>query len=210
MSRIHLATFAIAASLFAGCKNAEQEEAGGGSVSETPIVEVVTDKGSFKVQLNPDKAPLTVENFLDYVDAGHYDGTVFHRVIKDFMVQGGGFAVEDGALVEKDTRPPIQNEAKNGLSNTRGTIAMARTGDPHSATAQFFVNVVDNTQGLAPGGFSPDGYAVFGEVIEGMETVDKIKGVPTGVRPLTSNGIARPSEDVPVDNVVIQSIRRVE
>src|SRR5688572_23644375 len=143
-----------------------------------PTVEVVTNHGTFVIQLDPARAPKSVENFLTYVDAKHYDGTIFHRVISTFMVQGGGY---DGNYEKKPTRAPIQNEADNGVKNTRGTVAMARTGDPHSATAQFFVNVVDNGfldhQAKDERGW---GYTVFGRVIEGMDVVDKIKAVKTG------------------------------
>jgi len=163
-----------------------------------PVVSFETTKGSFDLELDPAKAPKTVENFLAYVDAGFYDGTIFHRVIPGFMVQGGGFTPE---MAQKDTRAPIQNEADNGLKNKRGTIAMARTGEPHSATAQFFVNVVDNEfldhTAKDPRGW---GYAVFGQVVSGMETIDAIVGVPT-----TNFG---PMGDVPVDTILIKSAKR--
>ncbi|MCX5744726.1 MAG: peptidylprolyl isomerase [Proteobacteria bacterium] len=163
-----------------------------------PLVEVATDRGTFVITLDATLAPLSVANFLAYVDAKHYDGTIFHRVIPTFMVQGGGY---DAKYDKRTTRPAVQNEADNGLKNTRGTVAMARTGDPHSATSQFFVNVVDNkfldhtdkNQGW--------GYAVFGRVTEGMDVVDKIKAVPTGA--------AGPfAKDAPETPVVITSIRR--
>ncbi len=164
-----------------------------------PVVEVETNFGTFVITLDPGKAPKSVENFLRYVDAKHYDGTIFHRVIKTFMIQGGGY---DQQLEKKPVKAPIQNEADNGLKNTRGTVAMARTGDPHSATAQFFVNVVDNKfldhTSKDQRGW---GYAVFGKVTEGMDVVDKIKDVPTG-----ADG---PFEkDCPEDPVVIRAIRR--
>jgi peptidyl-prolyl cis-trans isomerase B (cyclophilin B) len=164
-----------------------------------PVVDVVTNQGTFAITLDPAHAPTSVENFLRYVDAQHYDGTVFHRVIPSFMIQGGGF---DAQLEKKPVNAPIQNEANNGLKNTRGAVAMARTGEPHSATAQWFVNVVDN-------GFldhtSKDergwGYAVFGKVTEGMDVVDKIRDVKTGAKgPF--------SKDCPVQAVVITSVRR--
>jgi cyclophilin family peptidyl-prolyl cis-trans isomerase len=139
-----------------------------------PIVVLETSLGKVKLGLRPEKAPLSVKNFLTYVKAGHYDGTIFHRVMPGFMAQGGGFE-ED--MTERPTRPPILNEAKNGLSNRRGTLAMARTNDPNSATAQFFINVNDN-HGL-DFGVRGAGYAVFGEVLEGMDVVDKIVAVPT-------------------------------
>ena len=142
-----------------------------------PVVTFETTKGNIDIELYPAEAPKTVENFLAYVKAGQYDGTIFHRVIPDFMIQGGGYTPD---MTEKDTRAAIQNEADNGLKNERGTIAMARTGDPHSATAQFFVNVKDNA--FLDAANSPDGngYAVFGRVVAGMDVVDKIRAVPTG------------------------------
>ena len=163
------------------------------------IVDVATNHGNFAIELDPGRAPKSVENFLKYVDAQHYDGTLFHRVIPTFMVQGGGF---DQRLEKKPTMAPIENEAANGLKNKRGTVAMARTSDPHSATSQWFVNVVDNAfldhQAKQDQGW---GYAVFGKVVSGMDVVDKIKDVRTGA--------AGPfSKDAPVEPVVIQSIRR--
>ena len=162
-----------------------------------PQVVLETSKGKIVLELDAVNAPLSVENFLAYVDAGFYDGTVFHRVIPDFMIQGGGFTPN---LTKKDTRAPIQNEAKNGLTNDRGTIAMARTSNPHSATAQFYINTVDN----APlnQGARGWGYAVFGKVIEGMETVDAISSVPTGRQ--------GPMGDVPTRPVLIQKASRVK
>ena len=166
-----------------------------------------TNKGDIVVALDAANAPVTVENFLGYVAKKHYDGTVFHRVIDGFMIQGGGFGLENGKLVEKATGKGIVNEGKNGLKNDRGTIAMARTADPNSATAQFFINVKDNAALNFP---SNGGYAVFGKVTEGMEVVDKIKAVATGQKELTMRGptgekIAMASGDVPVENVVILS-----
>jgi peptidyl-prolyl cis-trans isomerase B (cyclophilin B) len=164
-----------------------------------PVVDVTTNHGTFSIQLDPAKAPASVANFLQYVDGGHYDGTIFHRVIATFMVQGGGY---DQMYEKKPVRAPIQNEADNGLKNKRGTVAMARTGDPHSATAQWFVNVVDNAfldhKAKDAQGW---GYAVFGRVIEGMDVVDRIKAVPTG-----SNGPF--AKDAPDELVVIQRVRR--
>lgn len=164
-----------------------------------PVVEVSTNLGSFTIQLDPAKAPTTVANFLAYVDASFYDGTIFHRVIPTFMIQGGGY---DTKLERKPTKPAIQNEAANGLKNTRGTVAMARTGDPHSATAQFFVNVADNGSlnhtGKHDAGW---GYAVFGKVTSGMEVVDQIKSVKTG-----PSGPF--SKDAPQQQVVILTVRR--
>lgn len=144
-----------------------------------PRVLFKTTVGEFTVELYPDKAPKTVDNFLQYVKDGFYNGTAFHRVVDNFMVQGGGFTRE---LKHKPTRPAIANEANNGLSNLRGAIAMARTMDPHSATAQFFINVVDNPRIDYTGDQNAQtwGYAVFGKVVSGMETIDKIKSLPTG------------------------------
>jgi cyclophilin family peptidyl-prolyl cis-trans isomerase len=140
-----------------------------------PQVKFQTSLGDFVVELNPEKAPKTVENFLQYVKAKHYDGTIFHRVISNFMVQGGGYTVK---YDQKIMRPPVVLEANNGLKNDLGTIAMARTQDPNSATSQFFINVKDNAALNARG--NADGYTVFGRVVSGMETILKIKDVPTG------------------------------
>jgi peptidyl-prolyl cis-trans isomerase A (cyclophilin A) len=175
-----------------------------------PVVVIKTNMGDITVELDQEKAPVTVANFLQYVENKHFDGTVFHRVIGTFMIQGGGFA-QGNPPTEKSTLPPIRNEARtSGLSNLRGTIAMARTSAPHSATSQFFINVADN-KNLDPGGFSPDGYAVFGKVTDGMETVDQIKNVKTHVailRMQTTNGryLNNPSKDVPVEQVLIESV----
>jgi peptidyl-prolyl cis-trans isomerase A (cyclophilin A) len=160
-----------------------------------PVVEIKTSLGSFVVQLDPAHSPLSTANFLDYVDKKFYDGTIFHRVIPGFMVQGGGFGPD---MTEKPAGAPIKNEGLNGLHNLRGTIAMARMPDPDSATAQFYINVVDN-HSLDASPYTP-GYAVFGKVIKGMEVVDKIVGVET-----TMKGRY---EDVPVEPVVIESVRR--
>ncbi len=156
-----------------------------------PKVRMNTSMGDIVLELYPDKAPKTVENFLQYVGDRHYDGTVFHRVMDGFMIQGGGFTAD---MQQKPTRAPVPLEATNGLKNDRGTIAMARTSNPNSATAQFFINVVNNTMLNAP---SPDGYGytVFGKVIQGMDTVDKIKGVATGNKGMHQN--------VPLNNVTI-------
>lgn len=162
-----------------------------------PVVVIETSLGTIRVQLFADKAPITVKNFLQYVDERFYDGLIFHRVIKDFMIQGGGF---EPGMKPRKTRPPIKNESSNGLSNLRGTIAMARTPDPDSATSQFYINVRDNTfldRAKAQDGV---GYCVFGRVIEGMEIVDKISLVKT-----TSRAGHR---DVPEQDVIIKSIRR--
>ncbi len=162
-----------------------------------PTVRMETNRGLVVMELYRDKAPKTVENFLRYVQDGFYDGTMFHRVIKNFMIQGGGFTVE---YRKKPTRSPVGNEADNGLKNKRGSVAMARTTDPHSATAQFFINVVDNDflnhRTPTPRGW---GYTVFGQVTDGMDVVDEIRGVPTG-----SGGPF--SKDVPQEPVIIQKM----
>jgi peptidyl-prolyl cis-trans isomerase A (cyclophilin A) len=158
-------------------------------------VTVTTSLGSFDLELDAKRAPGTVENFLQYVDAGFYDGTIFHRVIPGFMIQGGGF---DGAMKQKSTRAPIQNEATNGVKNETGSVAMARTSDPNSATAQFFVNLVDNE--ILNHGGRDFGYAVFARVSSGLDVVQKIAAAPTGSRGGHQN--------VPLEAVVIESIRR--
>jgi peptidyl-prolyl cis-trans isomerase B (cyclophilin B) len=157
-----------------------------------PQVTLETNQGAILIELDPATAPLSVENFLGYVRAGFYDGTVFHRVIDGFMIQGGGFTE---GLQRKETRPPIQNESSNRVKNARGTIAMARTNDPHSATAQFFISLADNAFLDHGRGDTDWGYAVFGKVIEGMEIVDAIGKVPTGIK----NGM----QDVPNTSVVV-------
>jgi peptidyl-prolyl cis-trans isomerase A (cyclophilin A) len=163
----------------------------GAWAQNNPKVRMNTSMGDIVLELYPDKAPKTVENFLQYVGDKHYDGTVFHRVMDGFMIQGGGFTPD---MQQKPTRAPVPLEATNGLKNDRGTIAMARTSNPNSATAQFFINVVNNAMLNAP---SPDGYGytVFGKVIQGMDTVDKIKGVATGNKGMHQN--------VPLNNVTI-------
>jgi cyclophilin family peptidyl-prolyl cis-trans isomerase len=174
---------------------ASSENAASGQDKKNPVVIMDTSHGKIVVELFEDKAPVTVKNFLGYVDDKHYDGTIFHRVIPTFMIQGGG--MEPG-LKEKRTKAPIVNEAGNGVANERGTLAMARTDNPDSATAQFFINVKDNPF-LNRSGDSA-GYAVFGKVIDGMDVVDKIKQVETG----RQGG----HKDVPVKDVVIRSVRR--
>ena len=152
--------------------------------------------GDMTLELDADKAPATVANFVEYAQGGHYDGTIFHRVINNFMVQGGGF---DTDMAQKDTNAPIQNEANNGLKNDRGTIAMARTMDPHSATAQFFINVSDNDfLNFSGENMQGWGYAVFGRVVEGEDVLDKIRVVPTGSQ--------AGHQDVPSDPIVIESV----
>ncbi|MDF1658537.1 MAG: peptidylprolyl isomerase [Verrucomicrobiales bacterium] len=176
----------------------------------TPKVVIETSAGNITLQLNREKAPVTVENFLSYTKEGFYDNTVFHRIIEGFMVQGGGFGLmEGGKIQQKETKSPIQNEAKNGLKNGRGTIAMARTGDPHSATAQFFINHNDNSNLDYPS-FDGWGYTVFGKVVEGLEVVDQIASSATATKVLTTKGGDAPMDDVPVEPIVIQKVSLVE
>jgi peptidyl-prolyl cis-trans isomerase B (cyclophilin B) len=157
---------------------------------------MTTTVGSMTLELDADKAPKTVENFLSYVTNGHYDGTIFHRVIDNFMIQGGGFTTD---MEQKSTQAPIDNEANNGLKNARGTIAMARTQDPHSATAQFFINISENDFLNHTGeNMQGWGYAVFGKVTEGEEVIDKIRGVPTGNQ--------AGHQDVPLEPIIIESV----
>ena len=184
-----LMTFSLL--IFAGSAQAEDSN---------PKVVLETSKGNIVLELYPDKAPETVRNFLSYVDAKYYDGTIFHRVIPNFMIQGGGFTPD---MKRKATRAPIKNEADKGLKNDRGTISMARTGDPHSATAQFFINSKNNDflnhRSKSQQGW---GYAAFGKVIDGMKTVDVISAVKT-----TSRG---PFRDVPAEPVVIQNAKQLK
>ncbi|NYT25892.1 peptidyl-prolyl cis-trans isomerase [Alcaligenaceae bacterium] len=163
-------------------------------------VKLQTSQGDIVIELNAEKAPKTSENFLSYVRDGFYDGTVFHRIINNFMIQGGGF---EAGMKQKKTGSPIENEANNGLKNDRYTVAMARTSDPHSATAQFFINVADNDflNHTAPTS-NGWGYTVFGKVVEGTEVVDKIKGVKTGNRGF--------HQDVPAEDVIIEKASVVE
>jgi cyclophilin family peptidyl-prolyl cis-trans isomerase len=171
-----------------------------GAAADHPRVRLTTNHGAIVLELYPDKAPKTVENFLAYVKSGQYAGTIFHRVIRGFMIQGGGF---EPGLHQKSVRAPIQNEADNGVRNKAGTIAMARTGDPHSATAQFFINTVDNAfldhRGKSAEGW---GYAVFGAVVEGMEVVREIEKVDT-------QRVGR-FDDVPVKDVVIEKAEAIK
>lgn len=190
------------ATQFAGAQDKAAPKAPEKAVSASatkPQVEMKTSAGTIVIELDPAAAPKSVENFLEYVKAGFYEGTIFHRVIKGFMIQGGGF---DKAMVQKPTtRPPIQNEAeialKAGLKNDRGTIAMARTNAPHSATAQFFINHVNNDRLTHPS-FDGWGYAVFGKVVSGMDVVDKIADVAVG-----NNG---PHQNVPTTPIVIEKV----
>lgn len=164
------------------------------------MIKLRTNYGEITLELDSEKAPITVQNFIDYVNSGHYDNTVFHRVIDGFMIQGGGF---EPGLVQKQTRAPIRNEAANGLKNDKYTVAMARTSDVNSATAQFFINVADNDflnySSPTPQGF---GYCVFGKVVEGMDVVDKIKKVRTGDRGGHQN--------VPLENVLLEKAEVIE
>jgi peptidyl-prolyl cis-trans isomerase A (cyclophilin A)/peptidyl-prolyl cis-trans isomerase B (cyclophilin B) len=166
-------------------------------VPNGPVVVLETSLGPIKIGLHQDKAPNTVANFLQYVRDGHYDGTIFHRVIADFMIQGGGY---DAELVERSTREAIHSEARNGLRNVRGAVAMARVQDPNSARAQFFINL--KTNHALDFGISGAGYTVFGQVLEGMDVVDRISRVPTTVR--------RPHQHLPRTPVVIERVRILE
>ncbi len=168
------------------------------ALAEPVKVLMETSKGTIELTLDQDKAPLSVANFLRYVDEGFYNNTIFHRVIPDFMIQGGGMDID---MQKKSGHAPVKNEAKNGLKNQRGTIAMARTSDPHSATTQFFINHKDNTNLDYPS-FDGWGYAVFGKVSKGMDVVDAIAATPTS----TKNG----HRDVPVETILIKSVKRVE
>jgi cyclophilin family peptidyl-prolyl cis-trans isomerase len=185
-----LRKLAVSIAVLAICCGAVASAADAPKKGGKPVVLLETSMGNIKVELYPDKAPITVANFLAYVKDGHYDGLIFHRVIRDFMIQGGGFTPDMNE--RRPPRPPIRNEAGTGLKNDRGTIAMARTMVVDSATAQFFINSVNNDflnhRDETPRGF---GYAVFGKVIEGMDTVDKIRSVPTG------------SQDIPKTTITI-------
>ena len=198
-----LAATALAAALGIGVALGEETNspaapAEPAASGENPVVTIKTTKGDITLELQPDKAPATVANFLRYVDSGHYKGTIFHRVIANFMIQGGGFTKD---MVQKATSAPVKNEAANGLKNLRGTIAMARTAVVDSGTSQFFINVVDNAaldhRDTSPQGF---GYCVFGKVTAGMDVVDAIRSVPTGRR--------GPYGDVPVDAIEITDVVR--
>ncbi len=182
--------------LIAAC-NAETPNT---QAAEGPRVSIQTNMGEIVIQLYPEKAPKSVANFLRYVDDGFYNGTIFHRVIDNFMIQGGGFTPD---MTQKQTRPPILNEADNGLRNIIGTVAMARTMDPHSATSQFFINVANNSnldfREKTPRGW---GYAVFGRVVKGMDVIKAIKGAAT-----TSKGMYR---DVPKEPIIINKVERLK
>jgi len=177
-----------------------------------PQVILETNKGDITIELNEKKAPGTVKNFLQYVDEGFFNGVVFHRVMDGFMIQGGGFELKkDGTIEQKKTHGTIKNESKNGLKNKRGTIAMARTSDPHSASAQFFINHKDNGNLDYPS-FDGWGYAIFGKVIKGMDVVDAISSTPTTTKTLrvrSGDSVSeRPMQNVPVANVIILSAKR--
>jgi len=216
--RLMTTTFAlITAASMAACgaqdKKADEAAAKSKNTEAKPVVEMKTSLGTIKIELDRKASPITVNNFLLYVESEHYDDTIFHRVIDGFMIQGGGFAKGETPK-EKATLKPIKNEAKtNGLKNTKYTIAMARTNVPDSATSQFFINVGDNRAGLDPNKTDPrreHGYAVFGKVIDGEDVVEKIKGVKTGSSHLMTRGGKSLSGDVPVKPVVIESVRIVE
>ena len=206
-TRVLFAALAASALMPVAAWASEDPKAGANAIGE-----MKTSHGTIKIELFQHKVPITVQNFLSYVDDRFYDGTVFHRVIESFMIQGGGFDDSD-PMRQKRTKPPIKNEAANGLKNERGTIAMARTSMPNSATSQFFINVVDN-DALNRGRRDPNGYAVFGKVIDGMDLVDKIRKVKTaGGRAVIRQGdreIEDTMENVPETKVVIESVRRVE
>ena len=173
--------------------------------TKNPVVKLVTSAGDITVKLYPQKAPVTVENFLNYVDSGFYNGTIFHRVINNFMIQGGGF---NTAMEQKESGDPIVNESRNKLHNIRGSIAMARTSDPDSATAQFFINQRSNLQlDWAPG---KEGYTVFGEVVKGMSVVDFIATAETDSALMKTDAGQRPFNDVPVDAIVIKEVKRMK
>jgi cyclophilin family peptidyl-prolyl cis-trans isomerase len=209
-----LLTLGLPVCLLAAAACGDVPSTGAAKAAEpNPVVVMETAKGTIKIELFADKAPITVKNFLTYVDEKFYDGTTFHRVMPEFMIQGGGFlpgladakTEDDVQKLEKKTHDPIKNEASNGLHNERGAVAMARTPKPDSATAQFFINVVDNTNKLDPSPKrDPAGYCVFGKVIDGMDVVDAIKEVRTKAV------IPDVVEDVPVKDVLIKSVRRAD
>lgn len=200
----------VSATLFAQEGKSKRKSDVAKNISGNPVVVMETSLGTIEVELFADKAPITVKNFLSYVDDKHFNNTVFHRVIKNFMIQGGGFTASD-PIKEKPTKPPIINESDNGLKNERGTLAMARTPNPNSATSQFFINVVNNdflnrTERDA-------GYAVFGKVLRGIDIVDKIREVKTGNAPAIARSgnqeMQTTFQDVPQTKVVIKSVRRL-
>jgi cyclophilin family peptidyl-prolyl cis-trans isomerase len=180
-------------------KKAEEKKPEAAPAAKVVKVALETSKGTIELELDAEKAPISVENFVSYVKKGHYDGTIFHRVIPTFMIQGGGFTPD---LQQKPTDAPIENESKNGLKNAKGTIAMARTREPNSATSQFFINVEDNTNLDYPS-FDGFGYAVFGKVSKGLEVVEAIKGVETEQR-------MGPEKAFPVEPILIKSAKVLE
>jgi cyclophilin family peptidyl-prolyl cis-trans isomerase len=206
VKRLLLASLSLALLTAAACTEPSTAQ----GADKNPVVVIETSMGTIKAELYADKAPITVKNFLDYVDDKFYDGLTFHRVMPDFMIQGGGFKPglkdakneDDVKALEKKTKPPIKNEAANMLSNRRGALAMARTDEADSATAQFFINV-ENNKNLDKSGDS-DGYAVFGKVIDGMDVVDKIKAVKT----VTNRNVGM--KNIPAEDVTIKSIRRAD
>ena len=223
---IGISLLSIALAGFAPCQETKKEDqpAPAGKPASAPAgprVSFETSMGTFVLELNPTDAPLTTKNFLSYVEEGFYNGIIFHRVIPNFMIQGGGFELVDGMGTQKKTKAPIKNEGKNGLKNLRGAISMARTNAPDTATTQFFINVVDNP-GLDPKdpvtnprGYTPDGYAVFGKVVEGMDVIDKIKAAETGVKKLKARHpsgqlIEQPMQNVPLEVVVIRKASLVK
>jgi len=194
---MRLAFILLITTFLFGCQTQTKETL---KIMTNPIITICTNLGDIQIELFEDKAPITVKNFLRYVDEKHYDQTIFHRVIDGFMIQGGGFTSD---MKQKSTHEPIRNEADNRVSNKRGTLAMARTSEVHSASAQFFINVVDNPfldyRSSSPSGF---GYCVFGQVISGMDVVDKIKICKTTIK----NGM----QDVPVETIQIKEIFRIK
>jgi cyclophilin family peptidyl-prolyl cis-trans isomerase len=205
MKRRFLTVLASSASIFALANISTAQDSTTKPAEPTPapapkVVKVAleTSKGTIELELDAEKAPISTANFVNYVKKGHYDGTIFHRVISNFMIQGGGFSAD---MSQKSTDAPIQNESKNGLKNVKGSIAMARTSAPNSATAQFFINVQDNANLDYPS-FDGFGYAVFGKVSKGLEVVEAIRVVET-----TNKG---PHQNVPVDPIVIKSAKIVE
>lgn len=199
MKKLNTLLLALLLTPILGACSDQEQSAATPAAADNPRVLMQTSMGELVIELYPQQAPISVANFLQYVDDGFYEGTIFHRVIDGFMIQGGGFTQE---LEKKATRPPILNEADNGLRNTIGTLAMARTPEPHSATSQFFINVANNTsldfREKTPRAW---GYAVFGRVVKGMEVVKAIKSVPTGSRAMY--------QDVPTTSIVIQKVSRL-
>jgi peptidyl-prolyl cis-trans isomerase A (cyclophilin A) len=187
---------ALCMTQFSAAQTAKTKKAG--AKAKHPIVVMETDLGTIKIEVFTDKAPITGKNFIDYVSSGFYNGTIFHRVVPDFVIQGGGYTA---SMSRKPTRPAIQNESKNGLKNLRGYLSMARYDDPNSATSQFFINLRDNPHLDPPvGGF---GYAVFARVVEGMDVVDKIASVKTGTR----NVQGTPFQNVPLKPIAVKSAK---